>query len=154
MLKALCDGNHLQSTKYTATMDVTTDIKAEPAATAAPLSDKTDNVAAVDVYIDPVMERTIMRKFDWLVMPQFVIIILLVRFVLKCWCGKVINPTPQAYLDRSNIGTADSCLLSHIMLTLCRKCPHFRLRGRLGFEGQRIRKCQCPCNTQPSMSEN
>lgn len=38
------------------------------------------------VNIDPVLEKKILRKFDMLVMPQFVIIILL------------------AYLDRSNIG--------------------------------------------------
>jgi hypothetical protein len=29
------------------------------------------------IYIDPVMERRIVRKFDWLVLPQFVIIIIL-----------------------------------------------------------------------------
>lgn len=49
----------------------------------------TQDVVAEDVaaiYIDPVKERRILTKFDWLVMPQFVIIILL------------------GYLDRSNIG--------------------------------------------------
>lgn len=30
-----------------------------------------------EIYIDPVMERRIVTKFDWLVLPQFVIIIIL-----------------------------------------------------------------------------
>lgn len=38
------------------------------------------------IYIDPAKERKIIRKFDMLVLPQFVIIMIL------------------AYLDRSNIG--------------------------------------------------
>lgn len=48
----------------------------------------TDVDAPTSRYIDPEMEKTILRKFDWLVMPQFVIIIIL------------------AYLDRTNIGNA------------------------------------------------
>lgn len=39
-----------------------------------------------NIYIDPEMEKKIIRKFDYLVLPQFVIILIL------------------AYLDRSNIG--------------------------------------------------
>ena len=42
--------------------------------------------APSNIYIDPQKERAIITKFDCLVMPQFVIIIIL------------------AYLDRSNIG--------------------------------------------------
>ena len=43
--------------------------------------------ASSSIYIDPKKERAIITKFDCLVLPQFVIIIIL------------------AYLDRSNIGT-------------------------------------------------
>lgn len=32
---------------------------------------------STEIYIDPVMERRIVTKFDWLVLPQFVIIIIL-----------------------------------------------------------------------------
>ena len=39
-----------------------------------------------DIYIDPVKEKTILRKFDMLALPQFIIIMVL------------------AYLDRTNIG--------------------------------------------------
>ncbi|KAL2207599.1 MFS general substrate transporter [Sarocladium strictum] len=46
------------------------------------------NPLPTEIYIDPVMERRIVTKFDWLVLPQFVIIIIL------------------GYLDRSNIGNA------------------------------------------------
>lgn len=42
--------------------------------------------ASMTIHIDPEMERKVMRKFDMLVLPQFVIIMLL------------------AYLDRTNIG--------------------------------------------------
>ena len=38
------------------------------------------------IVIDPVLEKKIIRKFDYLVLPQFIIIILL------------------AYLDRTNLG--------------------------------------------------
>ena len=44
------------------------------------------NASESDVYIDPQKEAKIIRKFDWLVLPQFVVIIIL------------------AYLDRTNIG--------------------------------------------------
>jgi hypothetical protein len=48
------------------------------AADAVPASEvKRD--ASTDIYIDPIMERAIMRKFDWFVLPQFIIIIILVR---------------------------------------------------------------------------
>jgi hypothetical protein len=33
--------------------------------------------SSTEIYIDPVMERRIVTKFDWLVLPQFVIIIIL-----------------------------------------------------------------------------
>ncbi|KAL2206340.1 MFS general substrate transporter [Sarocladium strictum] len=45
-------------------------------------------MAASEIYIDPEKEKAIIRKFDFLVLPQFVIILIL------------------AYLDRSNIGNA------------------------------------------------
>lgn len=45
------------------------------------------DVGVTGVYIDPGLEKKIVRKFDCYVLPQFVIIILL------------------AYLDRSNLGT-------------------------------------------------
>lgn len=44
-------------------------------------------MAPSDIYIDAEKEKAIIRKFDYLVLPQFVIILVL------------------AYLDRSNIGT-------------------------------------------------
>lgn len=44
-------------------------------------------MAASEIYIDPEKEKAIIRKFDYLVLPQFVIILIL------------------AYLDRTNIGT-------------------------------------------------
>ena len=43
-------------------------------------------IAAHHVEIDPALERRVVRKFDLLVMPQMVLLIIL------------------AYLDRSNIG--------------------------------------------------
>jgi hypothetical protein len=39
-----------------------------------------------EIYIDPVMEKRIIRKFDMLALPQYILIIVL------------------AYLDRTNIG--------------------------------------------------
>lgn len=53
-----------------------------------------DANAASSVYIDPREERAIITKFDCLVLPQFVIIIIL------------------AYLDRSNIGTPRCVILA------------------------------------------
>ncbi|SPO04525.1 related to allantoate transport protein [Cephalotrichum gorgonifer] len=42
----------------------------------------------VEIYIDPEMEKRIVRKFDWLVLPQFALILII------------------AFLDRTNIGNA------------------------------------------------
>jgi hypothetical protein len=36
-----------------------------------------NQLGATEIYIDPVMERRVVTKFDWLVLPQFVIIIIL-----------------------------------------------------------------------------
>ena len=54
-------------------------------------TDKSDtNPVPIDgeteVYIDPVMEKRIIRKFDMLALPQYILVIIL------------------AYLDRTNIG--------------------------------------------------
>ena len=68
------------------------------------------------IHIDPVLEKRIITKFDWLVLPQFVIIIIL-GFVLFFPLGAYIcmrwtvvpmltNPVISSYLDRSNIGNA------------------------------------------------
>lgn len=48
-----------------------------------------------EIYIDPVLERKITRKFDMWVMPQFILIVIL------------------SYLDRSNIGKLHSFPARH-----------------------------------------
>jgi hypothetical protein len=69
-------------------MDVERDIKPVPDTTSSSPTADVKHDSPLEIYIDPVKERKILTKFDWLVMPQFVIIILL------------------GYLDRSNIGNA------------------------------------------------
>lgn len=68
-----------------------TTVESEKATLEAPSHEEApkpvDTNAASSIYIDPQKERAIVTKFDCLVLPQFVIIIIL------------------AYLDRSNIGT-------------------------------------------------
>jgi hypothetical protein len=44
------------------------------------------SITQADVFIDPELEKRVMRKFDRFVLPQFAILVLI------------------AYLDRSNIG--------------------------------------------------
>jgi hypothetical protein len=53
-------------------------------------SDNNVDASAVDIYIDPELERKVIRKFDRYVLPQFVVLVIL------------------GYLDRTNIG--QSCL--------------------------------------------
>jgi hypothetical protein len=69
-------------------------------------------MAASEIYIDPEKEKAIIRKFDFLVLPQFVIILIL------------------AYLDRSNIGRLHPQEQRALQLTASRQCAHLRLRGR------------------------
>ncbi|KPI39076.1 putative transporter [Cyphellophora attinorum] len=69
-------------------MDVERDIKPVPDTTSSSPTTDVKHDVPLEIYIDPIKERKIMNKFDMLVMPQFVIIILL------------------GYLDRSNIGNA------------------------------------------------
>jgi hypothetical protein len=65
------------------TMDVQQDTKQQhelAAADAVPASEVKQD-ASSDIYIDPALERSVMRKFDLFVLPQFVIIIILVRAI-------------------------------------------------------------------------
>lgn len=85
--------------------------------------------AANHVEVDPVLERRVIRKFDLLVMPQMVLLVIL------------------AYLDRSNIGKCFlfSCFRSHAMCPRLtrfafRKCPSLRLRGGSRSEGHRVQQ--------------
>lgn len=77
------------------------------------------DVSSETLTIDPEMERRCWRKFDFLVMPQLAILILL------------------GYLDRSNIGKL--CLPSHPTLICTKKkqikkykfsSSHFRVRKK------------------------
>lgn len=58
--------------------------KEEKAVTAVPLSDSEHGEQ--DIHIDPELEKRVLGKFDKLVLPQFMLLVLI------------------AYLDRSNIG--------------------------------------------------
>lgn len=68
-----------------------------------------DNQHAVsEIYIDPVQEAAVLRKFDKIVLPQ-------------CFIFLLLN-----YLDRSNIGVY-STLCSRLQTNEGRKCQSFRL---------------------------
>jgi hypothetical protein len=76
-----------------------------------------------EVYIDPVMEKRIIRKFDMLALPQYILIIIL------------------AYLDRTNIGMPACALVNVLSLTESRRQrPHIRLRRRPRTQRKRIRQ--------------
>ncbi|KAK2810067.1 hypothetical protein FQN50_003261 [Emmonsiellopsis sp. PD_5] len=65
--------------------------KSEPQDMPKSAPDSSSSEAAVaDIYIDPVLERKVMRKFDMFVVPQMIILIII------------------AYLDRSNIGAGNA----------------------------------------------
>jgi hypothetical protein len=112
-----------EGSNKSATMDVKTATNSPTVAEAPPLPEKVEESDG-SIHIDPELERKVLKKFDMLVMPQFIIIILL------------------AYLDRSNIGLcpmirakADSTDRS------IRQCTCVRLRGRPWPCRQPIRQC-------------
>lgn len=51
-----------------------------------PPPNPSDEESALEIYIDPVLEKEIMRKFDFFVLPQFAILNIL------------------SFLDRANVG--------------------------------------------------
>lgn len=68
-------------------MDEEKQIVASDTKLAIPLHvSKSNTDGSQDIYVDPLMERRVMSKFDRYVLPQFAILVLI------------------AYLDRSNIG--------------------------------------------------
>ena len=76
-----------------------------------------------DIYIDPAMEKRIIRKFDMLALPQYILIIIL------------------AYLDRTNIGMPACALVNVLSLTESRRQrPHLRLRRRSRPGRKRVRQ--------------
>jgi len=92
--------------------------------------DKSDTKSVVingenDIYIDPAKEKKILRKFDMLALPQFIIIMIL------------------AYLDRTNIGRSPSIRTQHARTQLTRPSrqrPRLRLRSRPQPPRERVRQ--------------
>ncbi len=60
---------------------------------------KPDIAVSSDIYVDPVIEKQALSKFDKFLLPQMAIMVLI------------------AYLDRSNIGRCWTCLVKSITKT-------------------------------------